>query len=196
MIIHLAGAPGSGKTTLAKQVEKEGWAIYDLDDLNIAFVEGNNLIPLIRKNPKKVVSMYQAHINEIIEEARQNGNNILFVGINSGLLGSPVGKNVIDLQADYHVLLNVDTALNAKRWILRDMPEVLDEFVKSLKDDIQQYDQLEKKGPQLKANFSLFIKEFRPSQRRDDILRFKKYYKKQGYTFMTPEKFVDWFENL
>jgi adenylate kinase family enzyme len=196
MIIHLAGAPGSGKTTLAKQVEKEGWAIYDLDDLNIAFVEGNNLIPLIRKNPKKVVSMYQAHINEIIEEAQQNGLNILFVGINSGLLGSPVGKNVIDLQAEYHVLLNVDTALNAKRWIQRDMPEVLDEFVKSLKDDIQQYDQLEKKGPQLTADFALFIKEFRPSQRRDDILRFKKYYKKQGYTFMSPEKFEDWFENL
>lgn len=52
MIIHLAGAPGSGKTTIAKQVLKDGWVIHDLDDLNREFVEGNNLLLPVR-TPKE-----------------------------------------------------------------------------------------------------------------------------------------------
>ena len=196
MIVHLAGAPGSGKTTLANQVSKPNWDIYDLDDVNREFVEGNHLIPLTRSNPQKVVEMYQEHIASIVQKARDNGKNILFVGINAGLLGSPVGENMIDLDADYNVLLNVDTAVNAKRWIQRDMPEVLDDFVRSLKDDIQMYDQLEKKGRQLKKDFADLIRDFRPSQRKDDIQRFKKFYLRRGFTAMSPERFVQWFEGL
>ena len=76
-------------------------------------MEGNNLILLIRKSPRKVVTMYQEYIADLVQQSRQQGENLLFVGINAGLLGSPVGKNMIDLSADYHVLLNVSTALNA-----------------------------------------------------------------------------------
>ena len=76
------------------------------------------------------------------------------------------------------------------------MPEVLDEFVKSLKDDIQTYDKLERKGPQLKADFAALIRDFRPSQRQRDIQLFKKFYLKRGYTPMSPGKFVQWFERL
>lgn len=200
MIVHLAGAPGSGKSTLAKQVQKAGWLIYDLDDLNIQFVEGNNLIVLTRSNPKRVIELYQEHVSQLVDQARQSGKHILFVGINAGLLGSPPGSNLIDLQADYNVFLNVDTDLNAKRWIQRDMPEVLDEFVKSLKDDIKIYSKLEKEEAkvvrQYKQWFAGIMRDFRPSQRKDDIRRFKKFYDRQGYTFMTPPEFNAWFFEL
>jgi hypothetical protein len=65
-----------------------------------------------------------------------------------------------------------------------------------LKDDIQIYDKLERKGPQLKADFAALIRAFRPSQRKDDIERVKKFYLKRGYTPMSPDKFVQWFERL
>ena len=200
MIVHLAGAPGSGKTTIAKQVEKRDWIVYDLDDLNIAFVEGNSLIPLTRTDPQRVVAMYQQHINEIVEQSRINRTSILFVGINAGLLGSPPGSNIIHLQSDHNVLLDVDTALNAKRWIQRDMPEVLDEFVKSLKDDVSTYKKLEQEETKTVKQYNKWFREimrdFRPSQRKDDIYRFKKYFVKKGYVPMSPSQFVEWFSLL
>lgn len=199
MIVHLAGAPGSGKTTIARQVEKLGWVIHDLDDLNIAFVEGNSLRRLIRTDPQKVVAMYQEHINDIVKNARENGFSILFVGINAGLLGSPPGSNIIHLQSDHNVLLYVDAALNAKRWIQRDMPEVLDEFVKSLKDDISMYKKLEQEKKTVKQYnkwFQEIMRDFRPSQRKDDVHRFNKYFVKKGYQPMNSQQFVEWFASL
>jgi len=47
-----------------------------------------------------------------------------------------VGTNLIRLHAVHHILLDVDSDLNAQRWIQRDMPEVLDGFMASLKDDV------------------------------------------------------------
>jgi len=68
MIVHLSGAPGSGKTTIAQSVSKPRWTIYDLDDLNRNFVEGNNLVPLTRLNPSKVVQLYQKHIDHLLHQ--------------------------------------------------------------------------------------------------------------------------------
>lgn len=202
MIIHLVGAPGSGKTTLAKELEDEmfNWSIYDLDDLNRSFVEGNNLVPLTRSNPQKVTKLYQKHLNEMVDSARSSDENVLFVGINAGVLGSPPGKNLVNLQADYHILLNVPEALNAQRWIQRDMPEVLDHFVSRLKEEVKEYKRLQKSEvevvKQYKKEFSDIMRDFRPSQRKNDIRQFKKLYLKQKYKLMTPVAFKKFITTL
>jgi adenylate kinase family enzyme len=198
MIVHLVGAPGSGKTTLAKELEGElyNWSIYDLDDLNKSFVKGNNLVPLTRSNPQKVTKLYQKHLNELVANARSAHEKVLFVGINAGVLGSPPGKNLVNLHADYHILLNVPEALNAQRWIQRDMPEVLDHFVSRLKQDVQEYKRLQKSEPEIvkqyKKEFSDIMRDFRPSQRKNDIKQFKKLYLKLKYKLMTPSAFKTW----
>jgi uridine kinase len=200
MIVHLAGAPGSGKSTIAKQVVKSGWIIYDLDDLNRQFVEGHDLIRLTRTDPQKVTSLYQEHVKELIKNAKNKGQSILFVGINSGILGSPPGSYLINLYADHKVLLNVDTAQNAKLWIKRDMPGVLDMFVNNLKQDVEDYKRLEKEEAKLilqyKNWFNDIMRDFRPSLKRNEIVLFKKFYYKRGYTPMIPAKFKQWFMSL
>jgi guanylate kinase len=200
MIVHLAGAPGSGKSTIAQQVAKQGWVIYDLDDLNMQFVEGNDLISLTRTDPKKVTALYQNRINELIYNAKQNGKSILFVGINSGILGTAPGSYEINVNANHNVLLNVDTAQNARLWIQRDMPNVLDQFVTTLKQEVQEYKKVEKQEAQVakqyKNWFNEIMQDFRPSKKKDEIIRFKKFYYRKGYTPMIPSKFIQWFGSL
>jgi len=198
MIVHLVGAPGSGKTTLAKELEGElyNWSIYDLDDLNRSFVKENNLVPLTRSNPQRVTKLYQKHLNKMVASARSSNENVLFVGINAGVLGSPPGKNLVNLQADYHFFLNVPEALNAQRWIQRDMPEVLDHFVSRLKEEVKEYKRLQRSEievvKQYKKEFSDIMRDFRPSQRKNDIRQFKKIYLKLRYKLMTPTAFKAW----
>ena len=200
MIVHLAGAPGSGKSTIAQQVAKQGWVIYDLDDLNMQFVEGNDLISLTRTDPKKVTALYQKRINELIHNAKQNGKSILFVGINSGILGTAPGSYEINLQADHKVLLNVDTAQNARLWIQRDMPNRLDQFMVYLKQEVQDYKNLERQETKVAMQylkmFRDIMEDFRPSKKKDEIIRFKKFYYKKGYTPMIPSTFTQWFRSL
>jgi uridine kinase len=200
MIVHLAGAPGSGKSTIAKQVAKQGWVIYDLDDLNMQFVEGNDLISLTRTDPKKVTALYQKRINELIHNSKVNGKSILFVGINSGVLGSAPGSYEINLQADHKVLLNVDTAQNARLWIQRDMPNRLDQFMVYLKQEVQDYKNLERQETKVAMQylkmFRDIMEDFRPSKKKDEIIRFKKFYYKKGYTPMIPSTFTQWFRSL
>jgi uridine kinase len=200
MIVHLAGAPGSGKSTIAKQVAKQGWVIYDLDDLNMQFVEGNDLISLTRTDPKKVTALYQKRINELIHNAKQNGKSILFVGINSGILGTAPGSYEINLLADHKVLLNVDTAQNARLWIQRDMPNRLDQFMVYLKQEVQDYKNLERQETKVAMQylkmFRDIMEDFRPSKKKDEIIRFKKFYYKKGYTPMIPSTFTQWFRSL
>ena len=200
MIVHLAGAPGSGKTTIAKQVLKDGWIIYDLDDVNKEFVEGNNLLPLVRSNPKRVTTMYQEHIDTLVQQAQAQKQSILFVGINSGILGADVGKFPINVHADHKVLLNVDTAQNARLWIQRDLPEVLDTFTTVLKQEVQDYKKLEQREAEVVRSYNKWffsiMRDFRPSQRKADIIRFKKFYYRLGYTPMIPLRFKEWFQGL
>lgn len=200
MIVHLAGAPGSGKSTIAKQVAKQGWVIYDLDDLNMQFVEGNDLISLTRTDPKKVTALYQKRINELIHNSKVNGKSILFVGINSGVLGSAPGSYEINVHPDHKVLLNVDTGQNARLWIQRDMPNVLDQFMTFFKHEVQDYKNFERQetkiAVQYRKRFQDIMEDFRPSKKKDEIIRFKKFYYKKGYTPMIPLRFKQWFGSL
>ena len=197
MIVHLAGAPGSGKTTLAKQVVKPGWVIYDLDDLNRQFVESNNLLPLVRSNPKRVTAMYQEYIDNLVRSAKAN---ILFVGINSGILGADVAAYTVNLHANHKILLNVDTSQNARLWIQRDLPEVLHTFTTVLKQEVQDYKKLERREAEVIKSYNKWfvsiMRDFRPSQKKTEIIRFKKYYYRLGYTPMIPARFKTWFQEL
>ena len=200
MIVHLAGAPGSGKTTIAKQVLKPGWVVYDLDDLNRQFVEGNNLMTLTRTNPKQVTTMYQEYIDNLIGSHQSAHQSILFVGINSGVLGAGVGRFMINLHASHKVLLNVDTSQNARLWIQRDLPSAFDTFTNVLKLEVQDYKKLERNETQVIRSynkwFTEMLRDFRPSQKKAEIIQFKKFYYRSGYTPMIPSRFKEWFGAL
>ena len=79
MIIHISGAPGSGKTTIGLKLKKHYGTkviVKDLDDLFAEF---------IKSNTKKFSSKkYQKFINDFINE--HNDKSIIFVGLNSEYL--------------------------------------------------------------------------------------------------------------
>ena len=76
MIIHISGAPGSGKTTIGlklKEHYKTKVIVKDLDDLFAEFMKLNTT----KFSSKK----YQNFINDFIN--KHNNKSIIFVGLNT-----------------------------------------------------------------------------------------------------------------
>jgi uridine kinase len=200
VVIHVAGAPASGKSTLgaalAEFLATRG-TVLDLDDVNRAFAEGNGLVRLTREDPAKFQALYQAHIDELV---RGHRGILVFVGIEGAVLGTMPGRHfrTVDLHAAVRLCLDTPTPVNVQRWIQRDMPELIDELAQSLKADVasfQKYRDEERnfvKG--YEKYFHELMRDFRPSQRTDDIERFKKYYRKKGYHFASAADIVDLIE--
>ena len=199
VVIHIAGAPASGKSTVgaALQARFPSLIVLDLDDVNRKFAEGNNLVPLIRTNRTQFQALYQEHIDALVEKAADANQSLVFVGIEAAVLGTWPGKRflTIDVHADAHLCLNIPTADNVQRWIQRDMPDVIDDFATSLKQDVtQHYNQYRDDErafvKKRESNFHALMRDFRPSQRTQDIERFKAYYKRQGFKFVSPDAVV------
>jgi adenylate kinase family enzyme len=198
VVIHIAGAPGSGKSTVGEALQRQhpSITVLDLDDVNREFAEGHNLVQLTRSDPRKFQALYQAHIDDIVFQARREGRPLVFVGIDAAILGSWPGRNLltVDLHANVPICLDTPTELNVRRWIQRDMPELIDEFAESLKQDVAQYtryrDDERSFVKKRESNFHALMHDFRPSQRTRDIERFKAYYKKRKFRFLPPEAVV------
>ena len=187
-IVHVAGAPGSGKTTLGEALQRiPGVQVLDLDDVNRAFAESNNYVPLTRTEPQKFQRLYQAHIDELIQSIEQSGecSVLVFVGINAAILGSWPGKRflTVNVHATHKLALDTPTELNVQRWIQRDMPELVDELCARLKEDIKVYTPYETEERDFvrryESDFHALLRDFRPSQRTRDIERFKNYFTNQ-----------------
>lgn len=194
-VIHIAGAPASGKSTLGAALSQlPGVQVLDLDDVNREFAEGNGLVSLTHTDPAQFQTLYQRHIDNII---RGFGNKLLvFVGIEAAVLGSWPGKNfrTINLHAALNLCLDTPTELNVQRWIQRDMPELIDELASNLKADIAAFDKYRDHERKFVRDYEKYfhelLRDFRPSQRTGDIERFKRYYRRKGYTFASVDEIV------
>lgn len=199
IVVHVAGAPGSGKSTLgAALAQVKGVHVLDLDDVNSAFAESNNYVPLTRSDPARFQSLYQAHLDSLIEDVRSSGAQVLvFVGINGAILGTWPGKQflTVDVHASSSYCLDTPVALNVQRWIQRDMPELIDELCARLKTDVATYTKYRDDERNFvrayEDEFHALLRDFRPSQRTSDIQTFRKYFMKQGFTFANAEQIED-----
>jgi uridine kinase len=199
VVIHIAGAPASGKSTLGTTLQTRfpSLIVLDLDDVNREFAEAHGLVSLTQTSPAQFQALYQEHLDDLMYKAALGNQSLVFVGIEAAILGSWPGKHflTVDLHADVHLCLDTPTADNVQRWIQRDMPEVIDEFATSLKQDVTQHytqyrDNERAFVKKLESNFHALMRDFRPSQRTRDIERFKAYYKRRGFKFVSPNAAV------
>ena len=110
MIIHIAGAPGSGKTTIGLKLKKHYKTkviVKDLDDLFSEFM---------KLNTKKFSSKkYQKFIDDFIN--KYNNKSIIFVGLNSEHLTN----NFYKINPDYKFYIDLPVDINLKRHFLREI---------------------------------------------------------------------------
>ena len=108
MIIHIAGAPGSGKTTIGQKLKKyykTKVIVKDFDDLFAEF---------IKLNTKKFSSKkYQNFIDDFIN--KHNNKSIIFVGLNREHLTN----KFYNINPDYKFYINLPVDINLKRHFLR-----------------------------------------------------------------------------
>ena len=115
MIIHISGAPVSGKTTIGLKLKKHYKTkviVKDLDDLFAEFM---------KLNTKKFSSKkYQNFIDDFIN--KHNNKSIIFVGLNSEHLTNKFYK----INPDYKFYINLPIDINLKRHFLREINSWLD----------------------------------------------------------------------
>lgn len=176
MIIHISGAPGSGKTTLGKQLQS--YYVKDLDDLFREFTESVKKFDPKKFDPKK----YQKFIYEFIESKK----DIIFVGLNSEHItkhyydiahGRELHKFYIDLPVEEnlrrHFLREIDGWLN---WMKgRDKKILFDQLVEDEKAVVAD----------LKRSIARPLKI---SEQRKFIESFAPHYKKDGYQFLSAKQ--------
>ena len=106
MIIHIAGAQGSGKTTLGNKLKnKYKIVVKDLDDLHTDFVQ----------TKKK---SYQQFIYSFIK--LNKNKSIIFTGLDADIcLGNKSKNNYYDLKADYKYYIDIDENIILKQRFLR-----------------------------------------------------------------------------
>jgi adenylate kinase family enzyme len=200
VVIHIAGPPSSGKTTLARTLISRfpTLLVLDLDDVNREFVEKHKLLQLLRTRPVEFQALYQKHIDKLVRSAHRSNQPLVFVGIEGVVLGTQPGKDflTVDLNADVRLCLNIPTAENVRRWIQRDFVDAVDGYATSLKQDVthhfNQYKNNETEFVKKReTNFHALMRDFRPSQRTRDIERFKTHYKSLGFRFVSSETAVE-----
>ena len=113
MIIHISGAPGSGKTTIGlklKEHYKIKVIVKDLDDLFAEFM---------KLNTKFSIKKYQNFIDDFIN--KHNNKSIIFVGLNSEHITNKFYK----INPDYKFYIDLPVDVNLKRHFLSEINECL-----------------------------------------------------------------------
>jgi adenylate kinase family enzyme len=176
LIIHISGSSGSGKTTLGNKLqEKFGNKIIvkDLDNLRDEHIKKTY-------DTSKGWSIdeikYQKFIDDFID--KQN-KPIIFVGLNDNRLG--IKKIYYNTHSQHNFYIDINDKILLKQKCLRMLTEEIPNDKNAMKDLIEN-NQTFIKGMKFAidgaCNLEKIIKENN---------KFKKDYKKQGYTFLSKE---------
>lgn len=177
MIIHISGAPGSGKTTIGEWIKTnfKNVKVFDIDDLYWDFIGKREKkfdnINLFKKNFAKDM---QSYVDKIID--KHQDTNIIFVGLN---YPDPrieykeketfVKPFKIDTKADYKFYIDLPAEQIVKQKIKRDLNEIIDDI-----DDFMEEHKKEK--------FEINLKEY-----YQEVLFWKKMFAKDGYDMVQPK---------
>ena len=173
MIIHISGAPGSGKTTIGlklKEIYKTKVIIKDLDDLFGEFMKLNT--------GKFSSKKYQKFIDDFIN--KKNKKPIIFVGLNSEHLT----KKIYKLNPDHKFYINLPVDINLKRHFLREINEWLNWMQNRNKNIL--LDQLLNNENKVIDNLTNSLtRTLKISEQKNFIMSFDAHYRKENYLFLT-----------
>jgi hypothetical protein len=176
MIIHISGAPGSGKTTLGlklKKYYKINVIVKDLDDLFAEFMKLN----INKFNSKK----YQMFIDNFIN--KHNNKSIIFVGLNSEHLTNKFYK----LHSDYNFYINLSVNINLKRHFLREIDGWLN-WMKNRDKNILFNQLLNNENEVVDDLKTSLARTLKISEQKKFIISFDAHYIKEKYQFFSSEQ--------
>lgn len=173
MIIHISGAPGSGKTTIGlklKKYYKTKVIVKDLDDLFAEFM---------KLNTKKISSIkYQKFIDNFIN--KHNNKSIIFVGLNSEHITDKFYK--INPYYKFYIDLSVD--INLKRHFLREIEEWIN-WMQNRDKNILFNQLLNDENEVINGLRNSFTRTLKISKQKKFIMSFDAHYITENYQFLS-----------
>lgn len=192
MIIHIAGAMGSGKTTLGKRIQEynKKVIVIDLDDLRNSYYDKciNNKL-----GAKAFAKNYKSGYQRYIDENIRKHSNIVFVGINTYINNESVyyidrvvkyPRCTFDLHSDYHFCIKLDINTNIKQLYDREYINHINWFHDWMirrKDNV--YNNIMNNEKKALNDISIALTRLLHfnTVARKEIVNINKFYKKQGY---------------
>lgn len=172
MIIHISGAPGSGKTTIGQQIKdklKNKIIVKDLDDLFREYNDNNKT----KFNAKK----YQKYIYKFIEN--NNNKPIIFVGLNKEHLTD----TLYDIKPDYKFFIDLSVKINLERHFNREINGWLEWMINRDKQIL--FKQIEKNQNQIVNDLTNSLSRVLDiSNQKKMINSYIKIYRKEKYIFL------------
>jgi thymidylate kinase len=173
MIIHISGAPGSGKTTIGQKLKehyKFKVIIKDLDDLFTEFKTLNTT----KFSSKK----YQIFINDFIN--KHNDKSIIFVGLNC----NPVKSKFYNLNPDYKFYIDLPVDINLKRYFLREY-EVWTNCMQNRDKNILFNQLIDNEHELINGLKNSFTRTLKISEQKKFIMSFDAHYITENYQFLS-----------
>ena len=173
MIIHISGAPGSGKSTLGmklKKYYKTKVIVKDLDDLFAEFM---------KLNTKKFSSIkYQKFIDNFIN--KHNNKSIIFVGLNS----EHITNKFYNINPDYKFYIDLPIDINLKRHFLREIDGWLD-WMQNRDKNILFNQLLNDENEVINGLTNSFTRTLKISKQKKFIMSFDAHYITENYQFLS-----------
>ena len=158
MIIHVSGAPGSGKTTIGlklKEHYKIKVIIKDLDDLFTEFMTLN----ATKFSSKK----YQKFINDFIH--KHKNKSIIFVGLNT----EHITNKFYNINPDYKFYIDLPVNINLKRHFLKKIDNQL----------------MDNEHEVINGLTNSFTRRLKISEQKKFIMSFDAHYIAENYQFLS-----------
>lgn len=172
MIIHISGAPGSGKTTIGlklKKYYKTKVIVKDFDDLFAEF----------KIKYKKFSSIkYQNFIDDFIN--KHNNKSIIFVGLNSEHLTNKFYK----INPDYKFYINLPVDINLKRHFLREIDGWVN-WMQNRDKNILFNQLLNDENEVINGLTNSFTRTLKISKQKKFIMSFDAHYITKNYQFLS-----------
>jgi len=207
MIIHIAGASGSGKTFLGRKLEEyynDKIIVIDIDDIMDIFIKKH--IQEINTTEEFAIK-YQQFIDDFREQLSKKHNIIIFVGLNAFVVGElhyyednlgiektiELPKKYFDLKSNYNFYIDLSVDIIIKQTFYRGYDNHIDWFCKWMKNrkDIV-FDELIKDEVKAQKDISIAINRlFDFADIRKNVAIWNKFYEEKNYEFLSREDIYD-----